>query len=53
LLIWPSKNAVDSAIAAIVGRPSLMGHVGEYIASQVFDIAMEASASASWIDGHR
>jgi hypothetical protein len=42
---------VDAAIAAIVGRPALMGHVGEYIASQVFGIALQASAAARWIDG--
>jgi hypothetical protein len=46
------KNAVDAAIAAIVGRPALMSHVGEYVASQVFGIALEASASGRWIDGH-
>ncbi len=46
------KNAVEAAIASIIGRPAFIGHVGEYIASYVFDIALEASASARWIDGH-
>jgi hypothetical protein len=46
------KNAIDAEIAAIVGRPAQMGHVGEYIAAQVFDILLEHSASTRSIDGY-
>jgi hypothetical protein len=46
-----ARNAIDEQIGAIVGRPALAGHLGEWVASQVFDIALEASASAKAIDG--
>lgn len=32
------KNAIDSLISAQLGRAAEKGHVGEFIASQVFDI---------------
>lgn len=47
-----TRNAVEREIAAIVGRPALVGHVGEFIASRVFGIALEASAAQRAIDGH-
>lgn len=34
------KNIVDDKIAAIIGHPTQLGHVGEYIASQIFDIEL-------------
>lgn len=30
------KNAIDADIAAIVGRPAQMGHVGEHVAAEIF-----------------
>lgn len=45
------RNTIDAEIAAIVGRPPVAGHLGEWIASQVFDISLEPSASARAIDG--
>ena len=45
------RNAVASRITAVVGRPALIGHVGEYIASRVFDIQLEQSAVSKGIDG--
>jgi len=45
------RNALDGDIASILGRPMTSGHAGEWIASQVFDIELEASASAAAIDG--
>lgn len=47
-----TRNRVTTNIAAVVGRPALIGHVGEYIASRVFRIALEESASRKAIDGH-
>jgi hypothetical protein len=46
-----SRNAIDERIASIIGRPALPGHLGEWLAAQVFDIRLEASASAKSIDG--
>src|SRR5215208_668240 len=45
------RNAVDAEIGAITGRPVVAGHLGEWIAAQVFDIALESSAVAEGIDG--
>jgi hypothetical protein len=45
------KNAVDSRIAQIIGRPAQLGHAGEYIAAEIFNIALEQSASRKSIDG--
>ncbi|MDQ6834281.1 MAG: hypothetical protein M3008_12860, partial [Chloroflexota bacterium] len=42
----------DEKIANLVGRPAQIGHVGEYIASAIFDIKLEASATAKGIDGY-
>ena len=47
-----SRNAVEREIAEIVGRPGEIGHVGEYIASEVFGIELLESASHRAIDGH-
>ena len=45
------RNAVDAEIGTITGRPVVAGHLGEWIAAQVFDIALERSAVAKGIDG--
>ena len=45
------RNSVDAEIGAISGRPVVAGHLGEWIAAQVFDIALEDSAVARGIDG--
>jgi len=46
-----TKNRIDDKIAEIIGRPSLIGHVGEYIASEIFKIGLEQSAVEKGIDG--
>ena len=46
-----ARNAIDEQIAAIIDRPALPGHIGEWVAAEVFDVALEASASAKGIDG--
>ena len=46
------RNSIDEEIGAIIGRPALTGHIGEYIASQVFNIELSDSASEKSIDGH-
>lgn len=47
-----TRNAVEQQITAIIGRPALIGHIGEYIAAQIFDIALQDSASFKSIDGY-
>jgi hypothetical protein len=46
-----AKNKIDDEIAEIIGRPSLTGSVGEYIASEIFKIELEQSAVEKGIDG--
>jgi hypothetical protein len=45
------RNAVDAKIAAITNRPVVAGHLGEWMAAQLFDIELERSAVAKAIDG--
>lgn len=45
------RNAIDADLAAIIDRPMTAGHLGEWIAAQVFDIKLEGSAVAKAIDG--
>jgi hypothetical protein len=45
------RNAIDSELAGLTGRPMTSGHLGEWIAAQVFDIALEDAANAPAIDG--
>lgn len=44
-------NRIGNQIAALIGRPAHIGHMGEFIAAQIFDIALESSANAKAIDG--
>ncbi len=46
-----ARNRLDSRIAALIGRPMTAGHLGEFIASRLFAIELEASACAAAIDG--
>lgn len=46
------RNAIDELIATVINRPMTSGHLGEWIAAQIFDIQLERSASAAAIDGH-
>ena len=46
-----ARNAVVKQIAGLIQRPALIGHVGEFIASRVFGIALEESASQKSLDG--
>jgi len=45
------RNKIDLEISRIIGRPSLSGHLGEYIASKIFRIKLETSAATKRIDG--
>jgi hypothetical protein len=46
------RNAVEQEITALSGRPAAIGHLGEYIAAEIFHIALVDSASEKTIDGH-
>jgi hypothetical protein len=46
------RNQIHSLISSIIGRPATTGHLGEFIASKIFDIRLEESASAKGIDGY-
>jgi hypothetical protein len=45
------RNAIDVKLAQLINRPMTSGHLGEWIAAQVFDIELEPSATAAGIDG--
>lgn len=45
------RNRATDKIAGFVGRAAQIGHVGEFIASRIFDIELEESASAKGEDG--
>jgi hypothetical protein len=46
-----NRNEIDREISALIGRPANRGHLGEYIASHIFDIDLYASASTRAADG--
>jgi hypothetical protein len=46
------RNTVDAQISALIQRPALTGHIGEYIASSIFGIVLRKSASHKGNDGH-
>lgn len=45
------RNAVSTEIAAILDRPAQLGHLGEFVASKLFDIQLEAPANNRGFDG--
>jgi hypothetical protein len=45
------RNILDEKIARLIGRPATTGHIGEYIAASIFNIALENSASNKGYDG--
>ena len=46
------RNEIDNEISAIIGRPAHPGHVGEFVASEIFGIDLAESAVQKGIDGH-
>jgi hypothetical protein len=45
------RNRISSEIASLIGRPALSSHLGEYIASKIFDIELYESATHKGADG--
>ncbi len=46
------RNQITNKIANTINRPALIGHIGEYLASKIFNITLESSASRKSIDGY-
>ena len=46
------RNAIDASISEVINRPVTAGHLGEWIASRIFDIALQDNAAAENIDGY-
>jgi hypothetical protein len=45
------RNSIDASIAKVIDRPVTAGHLGEWIASPIFDITLEESAATQGFDG--
>ena len=45
------RNTIDAELARLIRRPMTSGHLGEWVAAQIFDIELEASAVTAGIDG--
>jgi hypothetical protein len=45
------RNEIDAELARLMQRPMTSGHLGEWIAAQVFDLELEPSAVTAGIDG--
>ena len=46
-----SHNAIDKKIVDLIGRPALKGHVGEWIAQEIFGVKLQESANQKGFDG--
>jgi hypothetical protein len=45
------RNRIEEGITGIIGRPAQIGHIGEYLASVIFGIDLEESATNPGYDG--
>src|SRR5258708_6113321 len=45
------RNCIDERIAELIGRPAHTGHIGEWIASQIFGVNLNDSAIHPGSDG--
>ena len=46
-----SKNQADAQVAGFIGRPAITGHFGEFVAANLFGIALHDSAVEKGSDG--
>ena len=46
------RNVVDGEIAATIGRPAHPGHIGDFVAAAIFDIALLESVTHVGARGH-
>ena len=47
-----NRNKIAEEISLIIDRPAQIGHIGEFIASKIFQITLAESASEKAIDGY-
>jgi len=47
-----ARNRLEVEITSLIGRPAQIGHIGEYIASKIFDIQLQESATHKGSDGN-
>ena len=45
------RNNLDAAIAEAIGRPTLAGHFGEFVAAEMFNVKLHQSAANKGNDG--
>ena len=45
------RNTIDKKIAALIDRPAIRGHIGEWIAQEIFRVTLETDANQKIIDG--
>ena len=45
------RNSIEEKIAKIIGRPAERGHIGEFVAAEIFDIELHESATHKGSDG--
>lgn len=45
------RNMIDAMISEIISRPAQQGHLGEFIASKIFDVSLNSNANQKGIDG--
>ena len=46
-----TRNDIGARITKLTGRPSQIGHLGEFIAAEIFGISLEQSAANKGFDG--
>ena len=46
-----SRNDIDDEIAHLIGRPAIRGHVGKWIAQEIFGVRLEENAARVGFDG--
>lgn len=49
--LMENRNVIDDQISGIIGYPAEKGHVGEFIASKIFNIKLNKSAAQKGHDG--
>jgi hypothetical protein len=47
-----THNAIGRVLSVLINRPASIGHLGEYVAANIFNIQLEMSANQRGIDGH-
>ena len=45
------RNPIDEKIGALIGHPAIRGHIGEWIAQEIFKVKLAKSRSNRCIDG--